>query len=361
MLNKKKRIGNLSERENMIDFVYEGFNKLKPFDKLNGDNLESLYFEAEKFYISNDKPNDEWWMKLRNSKKSNPRKFCDLNFRIKNMHENWKLHGGFKYEKWKLEDKPTSPDYIRDEINCEVRMDTHDKTIDKSSSYYYLEIPYHILDSHLTSVVNQYPNCSWIINTENSTDYKIQKKFVEEIESSDEEYTLDNLINTINEYDEKYPEKYYSTIRQLEAKGQPIDYLKFHDYPTTYKWRYKFQIQQLLSTKMFGVFYPNLFNGRSEVKRKEEYPIIYEVGSHRLLCCSLAKRNLGFWMQESFFDEDNEYFHLPKYFNGKHLTIHADLKNKHLRFGISKLNRYPLDYRKKDHRVTWLRSKNENT
>ena len=167
----------------MNNFVYDGFNKYKPFDKLNGKELIEEYSRAEEFYLSHREPNENWWIKPRGD---DPRGFCNLRFKLKNMHQNWKRIGGFKFHDWILTDKPTSEEYITDEINNEIKNKSHGKVVDSSKFYRYFEIPYEIIDSKITTTNLIYPNSDWKLSSRHSTDYKIQKMFVEEVESCKE-------------------------------------------------------------------------------------------------------------------------------------------------------------------------------
>ena len=56
--------------------------------------------------------------------------------------------------------------------------------VDSSKFYRYFEIPYEIIDSKITTTNLIYPNSDWKLSSRHSTDYKIQKMFVEEVETA---------------------------------------------------------------------------------------------------------------------------------------------------------------------------------
>ena len=313
----------------MNNFVYDGFNNYKPFDRLNGKELVEEYLGAEKFYLSHREPNENWWIKP--TRQSDPRGFCDLMFKLKNMHQNWKRIGGFKFHDWILTDKPTSKEYITDEINNEIKNKSHGKMVNSSKFYRYFELPYEIIDSKITTTNLLYPNSNWKLSSKSSTDYKVQKMFVEEVESSDEGWTLDNFIPIFHKYDEKFNEVYYTGIRALESADMFFDYENFNDVRKTIKWRFRFHIEQYLSTKLIGLFYPNLFNKRFA----HDIPIIYGTGGHRLLCCVLAKINPCFWITEDAFNKKNQLISLPCFFNGKYMILKINIQDKNIQFYLS--------------------------
>ncbi len=312
----------------MNNFVYDGFNKYKPFDKLNGKELIEEYSRAEEFYLSHREPNENWWIKPRGD---DPRGFCNLRFKLKNMHQNWKRIGGFKFHDWILTDKPTSEEYITDEINNEIKNKSHGKVIDSSKFYRYFEIPYEIIDSKITTTNLIYPNSNWKLSSKHSTDYKIQKMFVEEVESSVEGWTLDNFIPIFHKYDKKFNEVYYTGNRTLESTNMFFDCENFDDVKKTLKWRYKFHIEQYLTTKLIGLFYPNLYNKIFD----KEIPIMYLTGGHRLLCCILAKINPCFWTIEDAFSKKNKLLCLPFYFDGKAMILEMNFIDKNIKFYLS--------------------------
>ena len=316
----------------MNNFVYDGFNKYKPFEKLSGEKLSEEYFKAEEFYLSNKYPNENWWIAPRAP--NDARGFCDLRFKLKKMHKNWKRIGGFKFHDWILTDKPTSAEYITDEINNEIKNISHGKTVNFSKSYRYFEIPYEIIDSKITTTNLTYPNSNWRLHSKYSTDYKVQKMFVEEVESSVEGWTLDNFIPLFHKYDKKFNEVYYTGIRALEKANMFFDYENYNDVRATLKWRYRFHIEQYLSTKLIGLFYPNLYNKRFD----KEIPIIYQTGGHRLLCCILAKINPSFWIIEDAFNKKNQLISLPYFFNGKSMILEINFADKNIKFYLSDKN-----------------------
>ena len=317
----------------MNNFVYNGFNKYKPFDKLSGEKLAEEYFKAEEFYLSHGEPNENWWVKSRGD---DARGYCDLRFRLEKMHKNWERIGGFKFHDWILTDKKTSKDYITDEINNEIKNQSHGKTIDFSKSYRYFEIPHEIIDSKITTINLTAPSSNWYLSSKYSTDYKVQKMFVEEVESSVEGWTLDNFIPIFHKYDKRFNEVYYTGMRELESSNRFFDCENFDDVGKTLKWRWKFYIEQYLSIKLIGLFYPNLFNKNFNTVHP---PIIYGTGAHRLLCCVLAKKNPSFWINEIAFKKKdkvvNRYMCLPCFFNGKFMILEINIREKNIKFYLA--------------------------
>lgn len=326
----------------MYNFLFDDFNKYKPFDVVNGGDLLKQYFSAEDSYISRKKFENDWWLGgfstyEKHKENQNAELKGNLIFRTPNTMGEWEQQKfGFRYQR--------KPEYFRllndtrkDPVSSnlsvhhyysttcinEVRNKSHGKLIVEDEQYYYLEIPFEIIDKHLTSIVLDYPSSNWKLSTIHSKDYQIQKKFIEEVESSDNGWYPHNLIPIIHKYDDKYKEVFFSGARIQESLGD-YTFDNFDSLAVTMKWRYKLFIQQLISTRLYGVLYPNLYHTSYQAHQPR---IIFGTGSHRLLNVVLSEYDLGFFINKTTFSPENR-FALPKFFNGNNIIVEVDFENK---------------------------------
>tara|TARA_R100000908_G_scaffold64989_1_gene51062 strand:+ start:1572 stop:2627 length:1056 start_codon:yes stop_codon:yes gene_type:complete len=333
----------------MSNFLFDGFNKYKPFDVVNGEDLLKEYFSAENFYISRKRFEGDWWLDgIKNYEKHKENQNIELKgnliFRTPDTMGEWEQKKcGFRYQRKPeyfrlLKDVRKDPAgsslarkfYYSTTCINEVRNKSHNKFVVENEQYYYLEIPFEIIDNHLTSIVLDYPRSNWRLTTRYSQDYLIQKKFIKEVESSDDGWYPNNLIPIINKYDDKYKEVFFTGARTQESLGG-YTFDEFENLSVTMKWRYKLFIQQLISTRLYGVLYPNLFHSEYQANHPR---IIFGTGSHRLLNAALSGYNLGFFINKTTFNTKNR-FALPEFFNGDNIIVEVDFDNKKTLFYLS--------------------------
>jgi hypothetical protein len=268
-----------------VNYYFDTFSHLKPFDILSYDYVVSLYMKN--YNLLNE---------------SNVERLGGWNERPINSDVDEIEEGGFWYGY-----DPVYFNVAKDgEELVKVKADVVSMDMQglnrEWTHFIYFELPY--------TLINDY-----MIAMHDCPDVSIARKFIDEVESTEKEWDEENWKFIMKKYDKKYPKKSSYT-----------DYFETHE--KEFEWRMDFNPYLYINMKNNGIIYPVCYN--------DKYHML-DRGTHRAVLLAQSKSDIPILLQYPNMDLDENIVYdvgTPKHFGGKPLTMNVDVKNKKLKFFI---------------------------
>jgi hypothetical protein len=315
-----------------INYWFDVFDNFKPFDEVDVDDIIPLYDLVDEQivdrYMGNNQTTkgggDRFEIGSRKKLDHNNEYFTHyhLSFLPKVEYENPSVKEYF----FGTENKNTYSlidrcgDVSKKYFDCGIVHAVRSQKIFDSKKLIYLEFPKQIILDYLNTLSN------WDIDGLEPIDrkkvwddlqyFKI-RKFVDEVEFSDDGWRTSNWIKIINEYDQKYPDLVKNKNYKPEC-GKP---------PFYYMWRKNFNIEWYLVHKEFGLIYPVVSLSNSK---------LFSDGIHRLTNNALSGYNLPFFIKRTQPLLDKTFIRCltPAYFNNKCLLLEVNTSDKEITFSF---------------------------
>ena len=201
-------------------------------------------------------------------------------------------------------------------VQQDLKNISHKKFAKDTDNFLYFVIPQDIIEKYMTSKMIQYPGCKNIITSKYSRDYLRLRKFIDEVESTDNRWVASNWIPIMDKYDDKYDEIYYFGERLAERGLENL-----HKPKHMMKWRNSFFPAQYISTKEYGLLWPVINKGQAPLDIENQ---LLHSGSHRLLTLSLSK------ISQKSIEKGICMLYLPQFFDGDHLIFEIFINDKNV-------------------------------
>lgn len=166
---------------------------------------------------------------------------------------------------------------------------------DTWDSFVYLTLPYALINQYMT-------------NMHDNEDVTIARKFIKEVESTQEQWEGNSWKEIEKRYDIEYPET--------------SEYTDFYETHTCLKWKQDFDIRQYISIKNKGILFPICYNSFNEILRR---------GTHRAVLLAMTESDIPIFVQVPR-GKSRYRVYTPHFFGGKKLNIDIDLTQKSLEF-----------------------------
>ena len=268
----------------MVNYWFDTFTHLKPFDILTHDKVVELYLKNSN--ILNDRKLEKagWNERPINSE------FDKLDYT-----KSW---AGFDPVYYNIS--------LTGKIVLKAKADVTSmdmKGLGKDWTHFmYLELP--------KWLINEY-----MISTHDNEDMTIARQYITEVEKTSTGWEGDNWRIIEEKYDKLYPERSTYT-----------DFYETHD---KIKWKQDFNIEQYMSLKKNGIIYPVCYNSKDFMLKR---------GTHRAVLLAKTGSDVPIFLQYPNMNLNTDIVYdvtTPEHFRGYSLVMSVDVKNKKLEFKVN--------------------------
>ncbi len=267
-----------------VNYYFDTFSHLKPFDILSYDYVVSLYMKNH--HLLNDSGTERLggW---------NER---PINSDVDEIEESGFWDG---YDPVYFNVAPAGEKLVKIKADV-ISMDMQGYK-KEWSHFIHFKLPYELINTYMTCM-------------HDNPDITNVRRFIDEVEATEVGWDEKNWRGIRDDFDRRYP-----------TKLSFDDYFESHN---EFKWRMDFDVTLYRNIKKRGIIYPICYNDKYFMLKR---------GTHRSVLLAKTKSDVPIFLQYPNMDLDTDIIYdvtTPKFFGGNSLRMNVDVKNKKLKFFI---------------------------